>query len=323
MSEEPRTQDDMPPPLSPIAPASPDPVLAPRRSTMGLWIAVILIAFIGGIGATLWGTGALQRWWTEGSAAPVAAVDPSAVAPSQAGGALTQASVSDLDGKVAALSARLDNLSTQAMLAGDRAGKAEAMLIAFAARRALDNGAPLGYLENELRARFGEAQPKAVATIITAADEPVTLIDLQGAFDELTPALMGRRDEGDWWTATKRELANLVIIRKASSPSPLPEKALQRARSLLAAARVEAAIAEVEGLPGRANADAWLQMARRYNEARRALDVVESAAILAGRVEPAPPVVQPTLTAPPGAAVTPAPAPVPQPEAPAPLAPPR
>ncbi|MBB6124113.1 hypothetical protein [Sphingobium subterraneum] len=290
MSEEPLTQAETPPP-SP-APFTPAPVPTHRRSNTGLWLAVILIAFIGGIGATLWGTGALQNWWNGGSAAPLAATGPAVPAASPAmTGTVTQANVSALDAKVATLSARLDNLSTQAMLAGDKAGKAEAMLIAFAARRALDNGAPLGYLETELRARFGEAQPKAVATIITAADEPVTLIDLQGAFDELTPALMGRRDEGDWWTATKRELANLVIIRKATSPSPLPEKALQRARSLLAAARVEAAIAEVEGLPGRANADSWLQMARRYNEARRALDVIESAAILAGRATPPPPVV--------------------------------
>ncbi len=36
-------------------------------------------------------------------------------------------------------------------------------------------------------------------------------------------------------------------------------------------------------MPGRAYADRWMQLARRYLEARRALDLIETAAILESR----------------------------------------
>lgn len=261
-----------------------------RRSRVGYVLFCLLLAFIGGIGATLWTTGVWQRWWSgEAQSAPARvaeAPDPAAMQ-----GAATDLSVSALDARIAALSARLDSLSAQAMIAGSHATRAEAVLIAAAARRALDGGAALGYLEGELRARFGEAQPRAVSTVISAAAEPVTLPDLQSGLDALGPALLGSRPNGDWWTATRRELANLVIIRKTKAPSPAPEKALERARSLLLAGRVESAMQEVERLPGRSSAASWIDQARRYNEARRALDVIEAAAILDPRSAPAP---QPT-----------------------------
>lgn len=259
-----------------------------RRSRAGFILFFLLIAFIGGIFAALWTTGMLQRWWSdEAEIAPARVADN----PASNGSAATDLSVAALDARIAALSARLDSLSAQAMIAGSHATRAEAVLIAAAARRALDNGAALGYLEGELRARFGEAQPRAVSTIISAASEPVTLPDLQSGLDALGPALLGSRESGDWWTAAKRELANLVIIRKAKVPSPAPEKALERARSLLIAGRVEAAMQEVERLPGRSSAATWIDQARRYNEARRALDVIEAAAILDPRATPTP---QPT-----------------------------
>lgn len=196
--------------------------------------------------------------------------------------------VAALEARVGSLSARLDVLSAQAQNAGAYASRAEALMIAFAARRALDNGAPLGYIENELRVRFAEGQPRAVTTIINAAREPVTLADLQAGLTDATPALMGTATDTNWWEATKRELSSLVVMRKAMSPSRVPQKALEQARALLLAGRVEAALAEVERLPGRAKADVWVQMARRYNEARRAIDVIEAAAILEPRNIPAP-----------------------------------
>ena len=55
---------------------------------------------------------------------------------------------------------------------------------------------------------------------------------------------------------------------------------------LLSAERVDNAVEEIERLPDREEADEWLQMARKYNEARRALDVIEAAAILEPRSIP-------------------------------------
>lgn len=265
-----------------------------RRSRAGLVMVLALLAFVGGILATLWATGGLDRWWPRAQQALPAPVTQhngsaqSAGAPAAPPATLAaNQNLASFEGRVAALSARLDALSAQAMTAGGHATRAEGVLIVSAVRRVLDSGGTLGYLEAELRARFGEAQPRAVSTIISAAAEPVTLTDLQAGLDAIAPALIGRRGSSDWWTATKRELAHLVIVRRASAPSPAPERALERARALLVAGRVEAAMREVETLPGSSHGKSWLEKARRYNEARRALDVVEAAAILDPRATPA------------------------------------
>jgi hypothetical protein len=63
----------------------------------------------------------------------------------------------------------------------------------------------------------------------------------------------------------------------------LPERRLARAKRLLEAGRADAALAEVSRMPGRASGGKWMEQARRYIEARRALDLIETAAILEPR----------------------------------------
>jgi thioredoxin-like negative regulator of GroEL len=53
-----------------------------------------------------------------------------------------------------------------------------------------------------------------------------------------------------------------------------------RARRMLESGQVDGALAEVARLPGRDKAAAWMTAARRYIQARRALDVLETAAIV-------------------------------------------
>lgn len=259
-------------------------------------VAIIAVAFLGGIVATLWATPRIQSWWQGTNAEQSVVTDNQALLANDIEEATTDArsdqaslNVASLEARLAAVSAKLDSISEQAAGAGGNAARAEGLLVAFAVRRALDRGAPLGYLEGELRLRFGDAQPRAVATIINAASAPITLADLQQSLDDVAPKLLGTEAKSDWWTATKRELANLVIIRKAGEPSPTPQKALERARLLIASGRVDAALKEIERLPDHQDADDWLQMARQYNEARRALDVVEAAAILEPRSVPVTP----------------------------------
>jgi len=286
MNEQPMDQP-VSPPVQPASSSLPPPAPA-RKSRLGLILVLLLIAFVGGVAVAIWGPKELaRRWGKEPESAALMDAEQLQLA-QQPVSTFAQQDVAALEARVASLSARMDVLSSQAQNAGAYASRAEALMIAFAARRALDNGAPLGYIENELRVRFAEGQPRAVTTIITAAREPVTLADLQAGLTEATPALMGTAPDASWWEATKRELSSLIVMRKASSPSRVPQKALEQARALLLAGRVEAALAEVERLPGRSKADAWVQMARRYNEARRALDVIEAAAILEPRSIAAP-----------------------------------
>jgi hypothetical protein len=196
---------------------------------------------------------------------------------------LTATAAQSLDSRIAQLEERLTRITVEAQAASGNASRAEGLLIAFAARRALDTGAPLGYLEGQLRLRFGQGQPRAVAAIITAAREPITLVDLRAGLNAISDRVTRVPADAGWWSALEREARELVTIRKATTPSARPEVAMDRALRYIDGGRVAAALAEVERMPGRAAADRWMQAARRYMEARRALDLVETAAILEPR----------------------------------------
>jgi len=271
----------------------------PQRTKPGtkgpVILILVLLAFVGGIAATIWATPALQKLWDEGTgqaeadnAAAMALMNQSEedLDKPSARATETAQSVATLEARLASVSAKLDSISEQAAGAGGNAARAEGLLIAFATRRALDRGTPLSYLEGELRLRFGGAQPRAVATIINAANDPITLADLQAGLDEVTPELLGTEGKTDWWTSTKREIASLIIVRKADAPTRAPQRMIERAKLLLSASRVDAALEEIERMPDHEAADTWIQMARKYNEARRALDVIEAAAILEPRSIP-------------------------------------
>lgn len=183
--------------------------------------------------------------------------------------------------RVAELENRLSLINVQAQAASGNATRAEGLLIAFAARRALDRGSELGYLAGQLQLRFGAAQPNAVATIIAAAREPVTMDKLRSQLEELGPQLTaGREPDETFFQRLEREASELFVLRREGTPSPAPAQRLRRAERFLESGRVEAALAEVRRLPGREKGREWIAMARRYIAARQALDVIETAAIL-------------------------------------------
>lgn len=263
--------------------AHPAPALR-RRSPLPVLI-LLLIAFALGVGVTVWAWPQIQQRF--GSAKPQAAV-PAPLADSVAATGiaprpLTSDAAQMLDTRVVQLEERLNRITVEAQAASGNAARAEGLLVAFAARRALDSGAPLGYIEGQLRLRFGQAQPRAVAAIINAAREPITLVDLRAGLNQVADQVTRTPPGASWWTALEHEARELVSIRKASTPSPKPEAALDRALRYIDGGRVGAALAEVERMPGKGAADRWVQAARRYIEARRALDLIETAAILEPR----------------------------------------
>ena len=260
------------------------PTVAParRRSILPLLI-LALLAFALGVALTVWAWPQIERRWggTQGQKTALPAPRPGL--PAATPRPLTADTAQMLDGRVVRLEERLTRITVEAQAASANAARAEGLLVAFAARRALDNGGPLGYVEGQLRLRFGQAQPRAVATIINAACEPVTLADLRAGLAEIGDVVITPPAGASWWDALEHEARELVTIRKASTPSPRPEAAYDRAVRYIDGGRVSAALAEVEHMPGRAVAEKWVQMARRYMEARRALDLIETAAILEPR----------------------------------------
>ena len=190
------------------------------------------------------------------------------------------------DAQIAMLEARLARVENATQQVAGSAGRADALLVAFAARRAIDRGVALGYLETLLVDRFGSGHPRAVATIVTGSHSPVSLAELAVDYEQLGPELRkGAPDEG-LWAGIKREFGSIIEIRQASRPSIRPEARYNRALDLVRRGEIDAAIAETMRLPGAARANGWVAKARRYVTVQRALDEVESAALLAGNTIP-------------------------------------
>jgi hypothetical protein len=265
--------------------AAPPHDAAPRRSRIGPFALVIALILALGL-ALMWvGMRDGEGWWNSASQpaaepspaildaaaqpAPAAAVDPLTLATRE----------SALSAQLAALEARAAGIGADVAGAADRAGRAEAILVAFAARRAIERGAPLGYLEEQLRTRFGTTQQGAVVTVIQAGRDPVTIEALRQALDANAPLLLNS-GAGGWFEGLVRELRSLVVLHEANAPSPLPADRLARARRMIDAGQVEPALEEIRRLPGAAQAANWTAAARRYIDARRALDTLETAAIV-------------------------------------------
>lgn len=186
-----------------------------------------------------------------------------------------------LDQRLAAAEQRLTRLDIQAQAAAGNAARAEALLIAFATRRLIERGDELGYLSDQLRIRFGDERPNAVSTIIafSRSDPPIRLDGLLARLDGLGPQLQ-ETSEGPSWAAFQRELGELFVIRRESTPSSQPQQRLERARFAMEQGRYRSAIAEVRGMPGAEKAEAWIADAERYAAAMEALENIETAAVL-------------------------------------------
>lgn len=187
-----------------------------------------------------------------------------------------------IDQRLAAAEQRLSRLDLQAQSAAGNAARAEGLLIAFAIRRAIDKGAQLGYLADQLRLRFGDALPNAVNTILTFSGDPITLDQLAARLEGLSPQLQSGDDRGGFERFTD-ELGALFTVRRESAPSPQPEMRIERARLFLESGRIDSAVAEVRNMPGAQNAQGWLRDAERYAATQRALDLIETAAVLEPR----------------------------------------
>ncbi|MFN3943546.1 MAG: hypothetical protein ACK4K7_01290 [Allosphingosinicella sp.] len=278
------------------------PTLPERPKRRGLLPLMVLpaLAFLLGIAAMGW---LLANWESgarflgvapapppaeEAAAEPVPEILPEEPAPAPTPAGETQRLVLDpeVTRRVNRLEERIAEIDTQSRAAVGNADRAEGLLVAFAARRALDRGVPLGYIEGLLRQRFGDSQPQAVGTIIAAARQPVTLEELNEGLQEIGPQLTGAPPDQDWWSALRAEFGNLVTVRRQGTPSTVPGERLRRATRRLEAGQVDVALAEVLRMPGRDHAGDWIEAARRYVAARRALDTIETAALLDPRNPP-------------------------------------
>lgn len=184
--------------------------------------------------------------------------------------------------RLSTLEARVAEVENATERAEGSAGRADALVVAFAARRAIDRGVALGYLERLLVSRFGAQHPAAVATIVSASRQPVRLNDLIAEYDTLGPELRRGGPQDSWWTNFKREMGSLVEVHRSTRPAANVEARYRRAMQRLSSGDVDQALAETMRMPGASRAADWAAKARRYVAAHRALDEIESAALLPG-----------------------------------------
>ena len=252
----------------------------------GARLLVALVLILAGAAAAIWGLAHYQpaaRFL--GIAAPVqepVAPMPRAMVTTAAPLPQSAPAQAAEDARIAALEQRLNDVENATHRAEGSAGRADALVVAFAARRAIDRGVALGYLENLLVERFGPQHQAAVATVITAAHLPVRLDDLISQYEGLGAELRRGGPQDSWWSGFKRGLGSLVEVHSAERPATNPEARYTRALQRLQGGDVDQALAETMRLPGAANAADWIQKARRYIAAHRALDEIESAALLSG-----------------------------------------
>lgn len=268
---------------------------APARHRTGLRtiLLIVLFAFAAGIAATALFVRQYRQWVPVATTATVPTAAPTSAAPSlpfmpppevgpgapTADDRIVAMRMAALSAQLAALEARSVAIDRDSRAAAANAGRAEAILTVFAARRALDRGLALGYVEGLLRSRFGTGQPREVATLVAASHTPVTIAELRLGLDVIAPDLVTGTSKDGWWAGLQRELSGLIVLHRDSTPSPRPADRLARARQSLDAGQVEAALLEVSRLPGAASAAAWTSGARRYIDARDALDTLEAVAL--------------------------------------------
>lgn len=264
---------------------------AGTRSGLG-WGARILIALVlilVGAAAATWGLARSDEAARLLGVAPPAADRPVAVvraAPSeghdivQEGSAAAQPAA---EARIAELEERLARVENASQRAAGSAGRADSLLIAVAARRAIDRGVALGFLERLLVDRFGTSHQRAVATIVTGAREPIMLNGLIADYEALGPQLRRGGPSESWWGGLKRELGSIVTVHRASRPATRPDVRFERALRRLQAGDVDQALAETMRMPGASGASGWIEDARRYIAVHRALDEIEAAALMPPR----------------------------------------
>ena len=249
------------------------------------WSARLLIAFVlilAGAGAATWG---LARYHGAAKFLGVVSPPPPEPLPAPKPAGMTAAPAGrpaspPSNAQITELQTRIARVENATQRAEGFAGRADALVIAFAARRAIDRGVALGYLEPLLVDRFGGQHQEAVATIITGSRQPVRLNDLSAEYDFLGPVLRSGGPQDNWWSNFRRELGTLIEVHPAQRPAVNPDARYTRAEQRLATGDVDRALAETMRMPGASNAQDWIGKARRYIAVHRALDEIESAALL-------------------------------------------
>ncbi|WP_439532644.1 COG4223 family protein [Polymorphobacter sp.] len=198
-----------------------------------------------------------------------------------------------LTADLATLNARLeadrvrDEAATTAILSA--ADRAEGMLAVMLARRALEEGRPLGAIDAALRRAFEVRYPAAVNALAAYGANPVRLAQLRQDLETMAGLEGAAGGRGrSWWDIFGTRVSRLI------SPAEGPDIPASRSAADAALARgdVRTAAGLLRRLPAPRPAalQRWLVAADRYATAEEALRTLETAALIprASMIELAP-----------------------------------
>ncbi len=248
----------------------------PARKSWRRALIFPTVFFVAGLGVAAWvvtQTDIGNRFITPTRHAAPALIDPAKStlnSASQTSSAMAER-IAELEARLARAEAK-----TSASVSPISSNPINGLVLAFAARRALERGLPLGPVEDELVSYFGTTQPQLVAAIASAARQPISLEELQSELRALAPSLAG--SEAGWWERLSHNLASLVSVRKFDQKSTNPQSLFGEAVAALDAGKVDVAIDTVSSLPEREVAHSWLEKAKRFQAAEKALTNLEASA---------------------------------------------
>lgn len=258
---------------------------APRGRIKLKHIMLLLLIAFGGGGVAMWWLADSYGVLTQPVKQDAAETDSTNAPPPAGNVALAPAPVAgttaQVDGQAIPVYIANPSISSDAV-------RGEGLLLTYAVRRTLENGAPLGYLAEQLRLRFGATQPQAVATIISAAQAPVTVANLQAELSGLAPVLLSGNRDTSFRTTMQRELSQLFVLRRDGGTLLVPEQRLVRIQALVESGKIMGAMQDVAAMPGASAAQSWMARAKRYSDARKALDRLEQMALIRPVVVPVP-----------------------------------
>ena len=218
----------------------PGRVTAKPKRPLWTLLALPILAFVAGIAAMGY---LLANWGTAANFLGIAPAPPPTVEPVPQPVAMEREPAPEPEAEAPAgerlvidpettrrvnrLEERLALLDLQSRTAVGNADRAEGLLVAFAARRAIDRGVALGYIETLLRQRFAATEPQSVATVLTVARQPVTVQSLQKQFQDVAPhrpaaarARAGGERSGPRWPASSPSAARTRPRPSRRAPAP-------------------------------------------------------------------------------------------------------
>jgi hypothetical protein len=245
---------------SPSTSPAPTPLTqASRTVRLRRFLILTTLAFFAGIGAMAW---ALTQWQGPRSLLGLSTPEGTDI-------------LSHLDEAKGEPSVKLPPMLDAPVMVPNP-DRASGLIAVYAARRALDQGQPLGLLEGALTAQFGRLNARAVALVVAAGHNPVTTNTLRAEFDAIAPSLTRDPAQG-LLDRARHTLSTLIIIRRAENAPSTPDHQIGVARRLVDQSKFAEAGRVIAAMPGAAIAKPWLASAARYLETRRALDSLEAA----------------------------------------------